>query len=206
MPNSLSQVFSKTPACYLKALGRQSMPEPQTPSSRIFEFYSGTGPDHQGRYLPQILEWPDDDLESVHDYIQWLFPLSERSGFNPSAPVLDRQTIQEFRSRPDLQQNMRASFLRMLAFYGLEIIGSSPPTVSRAPSFATRSGNWLIASNHNHLRVTRILKSTWTLGLETECTALFDCLADIYREESEKDFPGISYETFRFWQSAALGS
>jgi hypothetical protein len=42
-----------------------------------------------------------------------------------------------------------------------------------------------------------------TLGLEPEAIAFFDCLADIYREESGKDFPGVSEETFQFWQSAA---
>ena len=74
----------------------------------IIDFYAGAGPDHQGRYLTEILKWSDDQLESVHDYIQWLFPLPERSGFNMNAPVLDERTIQEFRVRPDLQRNLRA--------------------------------------------------------------------------------------------------
>jgi hypothetical protein len=43
---------------------------------------------HRGRYLREIQEWPDDQLESVHDYIQWLFPLPEPSGFNVAAPAL----------------------------------------------------------------------------------------------------------------------
>jgi hypothetical protein len=55
----------------------------------ILGFYSGVEPDHRGRYLHEIQKWPDDQLESVHDYIQWLFPLPERSGFNVSAPVLN---------------------------------------------------------------------------------------------------------------------
>jgi hypothetical protein len=175
------------------------VPEPPTSSNRIVEFYSGMSPDHRGRYLREIVEWPDDELERVHDYIQWLFPLSERSGFNTSAPVLDRETIQEFRSRPDLQRNMRASFLRMLAFYGLEIVESNPSSVRRASTVTGRSEHWLTASNHNHLRITRILKSMRILGLETEAGAFFNCLADIYRENYE----GISDGTFRFWQSAA---
>jgi Opioid growth factor receptor (OGFr) conserved region len=166
----------------------------------ILEFYAGVIPDHRGRYLNEVLKWPDDELECVHDYIQWLFPLPERSGFNLNAPVLDQQAIYDFRSRPDLRRNMLASFLRMLAFYGLEIVESNPPAVRRAASFAERSKNWLTTSNHNHLRITRILKSMRILGLETEAAALFDCLADIYREETEKDFPGISDETFGFWQ------
>lgn len=172
---------------------------------RILAFYSGASADHRGRHLPEILEWPDDELERVHDYIQWLFPLPERSGFNANAPTLDEQTIQEFRSRPDLQQNMRAAFIRMLSFYGLEIIGSHQPTVRRAPTFTESSGNWLRAGNHNHLRITRILKSLRILALETEALAFFDCLKDIYRSELGKGLPGISDETFRFWQSAAHG-
>jgi Opioid growth factor receptor (OGFr) conserved region len=90
----------------------------------------------------------------------------------------------------------------MLAFYGLEIVESHPPTVSRAPSLVARSDNWLTASNHNHLRITRILKCMRILGLEVEATAFFDCLADIYSEEATKEFPGISDESFRFWQAA----
>lgn len=173
--------------------------------SKIVQFYGGAGFDHRGRPLTEILKWSDVELERIHDYIQWLFPLQERSGFNVAAPVLDRLTIQEFQSRPDLQQNLRLSFLRMLEFYGLEFVQSNPPTVVFAPSFAERSENWLTASNHNHLRITRILKSMRTLGLHSEAVALFNCLADIYREELGKDSPAITAETFRFWRSAIKG-
>ena len=61
--------------------------------SRIIGFYNGTESDHRGRCLREIQEWPDDQLESVHDYIQWLFPLPEPSGFNVAAPVLIRESI-----------------------------------------------------------------------------------------------------------------
>jgi hypothetical protein len=169
---------------------------------KIVEFYTGAVPDHRGRHLSEILKWSNDDLERVHDYIQWLFPLPERSGFNVNAPLLDAQTIQEFRSHPNIQRNMRASFVRMLGFFGLELVDLCPPTVRRAASFTERSDDWLTASNHNHLRITRILKSLRILGLEAEAAAFFDCLADIYDEELAKDFPGISDETLRFWQCA----
>jgi hypothetical protein len=196
VPSSASDI------CALhRTVDSQRRPPLTAPDNRIVDFYAGGTPDHRGRYSSEILKWSDDELERVHDYIQWLFPLPERSGFNANAPVLDRQTNQEFRSRPDLQRNMRASFLRMLAFYGLEVVESCPPTVRRALSFADHA-DWLTASNHNHLRITRILKSMRTLGLETEATAFFNCLVDIYSEESAKDFPGISDETFHFWRSA----
>jgi len=60
--------------------------------SRIIGFYNCTESDHRGRYRREIQEWPDDQLESVHDYIQWLFPLPEPSGFNVAAPVLTRES------------------------------------------------------------------------------------------------------------------
>jgi hypothetical protein len=169
------------------------------------EFYSGISPDHRGRYLREILDWSDEELERTHDYIQWLFPLLERSGFNVNAPVLDSRVIEEFRSQLDLQQSLRASFLRMLRFYGLEIEELHPVAIRRAPFFSVRAGNWLTASNHNHLRITRILKSLSILGLEAEAAAFFSSLADIYNIEGDKDMPGISFDTFRFWQVAVKG-
>src|SRR5580698_3186044 len=87
-------------------------------SNDLIEFYSGAGPDHHGRRISEIWDWPDDELERTHDYIQWLFPLREKSGFNVNAPVLDELTLTEFRKRPELKQNLRQSLQRMLTFYG----------------------------------------------------------------------------------------
>jgi hypothetical protein len=75
-------------------------------------------------------------LEAVHDYIQLLFPLPEPSGFNAAAPVLTRKSMQEFRRRPELQQKMQVSFLRMMNFYGLEVRSGEQLTVTCAPNFA----------------------------------------------------------------------
>jgi Opioid growth factor receptor (OGFr) conserved region len=172
-------------------------------SSRIIGFYSGTEPDHRGRYLHEIQAWPYDQLEAVHDYIQWLFPLPEPSGFNVAAPVLNRESIQEFRTRPDLQEKLRVSFLRMINFYGLEARSGEQITVTRAPNFAAKATVWLSPGNHNHLRITRILKCLSLLGLEAEAKAFFDCLSEIYEDEQNKPLPAISDETMLYWREAA---
>jgi len=165
----------------------------------ILDFYSGAAPDDRGRTLADIQTWPDSELEDVHSYIQWLFPLLEPSPVNPSAPVLDRETIAEFRARPELVQNLRKSFLRMLTFYGLAY---SEGRVVRAANFSERSRNWLWPGNHNHLRITRILKALALLGLEAEARAFLTCLAEIYQEEARKTRPSISEDTWRFWSTA----
>jgi len=169
----------------------------------LLDFYLGLGTDDRGRHLKEILRWPDAQLEEVHDYIQWMFPLSERSGFNIHAPVLTLPEISEFRSNPELRQNLKTSFLRILGFYGLILSMSHPLKVKRALHFEEASLNWISQGNHNHLRITRILKSLLTLGLEEEALAFYVCLEDIYRAECAKSSPGISEATFSFWQRAA---
>jgi hypothetical protein len=162
-------------------------------SKAILDFYGGQAPDNRGRRIHEIQSWPDDRLEAVHDYIQWLFPLPERSMFNWDAPLLEPETIDTFRERPDLQASLRASFLRMLRFYGFE----SREGIGRAANFEKRARNWLRPGNHNHLRITRILKSLRLLGLEAEAGAFLEALQSLYAERPD----AISAETFRFWQA-----
>ena len=64
------------------------MPSPERADSPLVRFYRGDAPDARGRTLDDILAWDDEQLEAVHDYIQWLFPLDEPSRFNPDAPLL----------------------------------------------------------------------------------------------------------------------
>jgi Opioid growth factor receptor (OGFr) conserved region len=168
----------------------------------IIPFYQGVVADDRGRSLRQIWRWPDEKLEHVHDYIQWLFPLPEPSSFNPEAPTLDKQAIREFHARPELRANMRSSFVRMLVFYGFELVEEDPLRVIPSESFAERSRNWLRPSNHNHLRITRILRSLRLVGLEQEAAAFFRCLAGLYGKESSSPEPRISEETFGYWRAA----
>lgn len=168
----------------------------------LIAFYRDGAPDDENRTLAQILGWDDRRLEAIHDYIQWLFPLPERSGANPSAPTLDDATIQAFRSTPVMRDRLRQSFLRMLRFYGLAWADGTHPNISRSPNFPIRSHEWLSPMNHNHLRLTRILRSLRLLGLEAESAALFDELKAIHQ-----DFPGrITDRTFDYWRDAASTS
>jgi hypothetical protein len=170
--------------------------------SLLVNFYAGVGCDSRGRVLSVIHRWSDEDLERAHDYIQWLFPLTERSAFNSQAPILDAEVIREFRRRPELRQNLRASFVRILAFFGFCLQEDEPLRVVPAADFAEQAQNWLTPANHNHLRITRILKSLRLMGLEEEAAAFFRCLEGLYGKESVTPIPRISEETFNYWRSA----
>jgi Opioid growth factor receptor (OGFr) conserved region len=166
---------------------------------RLTRFFGG-GEDDDGRTLDEIVSWDDARLEMVHDYIQWVFPLPERSGANPGAPVLDVATIAAIRGSAEMQARLRAAFLRMLAFYGFVLEGD---VVLEGPRFAAASRNWLHAGNHNHLRLTRMLRSLRVLGLEHEAEMLWEVLRSLYERESATGRRTITAETLAFRRRAA---
>ena len=132
-----------------------------------------------------------------------MFPLGEPSAFHPQAPLLDAAAIRAFRSRPDLHRTMRTSFLRMLAFFGFQSRFTPRLVIERGSDFTNKSKHWFSPNNHNHLRISRILKSSRLVGLEKESGAWFNCLAEIYQTECVKPDPAITPETFAFWRAAA---
>ena len=167
------------------------------PSDPIVAFYRGQRPDEAGRYLAEILKWDDDRLEEIHDYIQWLFPTRERSGVNPSAPLITSTTVAEFGADDDLHDALRRSFGRMLRFYGLRLEAAGRGVaVVLGDNYSERRSNWLRPGNHNHLRITRILACLVSLGLRPCAQAFADCLQEVYRIEGTSC---ISARSFRFW-------
>ena len=99
---------------------------------KVLAFYGGSGCDHRGRTLDEMLQWDNDALEFVHDYIQWLFPLTVPSGFNPEAPELSPDVIQQFRDTPQLRNNLLEAFKLLLGFYGFEL---NEMTVGQSANF-----------------------------------------------------------------------
>ena len=164
-------------------------------NDKLLQFYSGEGTDDRGRGIADIWCFSHAELESVHDYIQWLFPLAERSAFNPGAPLLDAETIRRFQEEDALRKNVERSLSLMLDFYGLSLVANR---IVRAKTFADRSRQWLTPQNHNFLRLTRVLKSLSLLGHASRAKQLLACLEDIQR-----DHPTIiGKTTLAYWCDA----
>ncbi|MEH2265318.1 opioid growth factor receptor-related protein [Nostoc sp.] len=166
----------------------------------LVPFYLGEEKDSQGRTIQEMWAWNFEELEYAHDYIQWLFPLPERSAFNPDAPIVDEEVIQVFKNNPHLRQNLLHSLTVMLQFYGLQRHKSNDGkiVVSQSEDYQNRKCEWVCVFDHNYLRITRILKCLITFGLENEAEAFYECLRQIYREDSDR----IGGETFQYWTNA----
>ena len=48
-------------------------------TAMIVPFYLGEQPDTEGRMINEIWAWDLDKLEYIHNYIQWLFPITEKN-------------------------------------------------------------------------------------------------------------------------------
>lgn len=153
----------------------------------LVAFHRGEAPDDRGRRLEEIWRRDDAWLESRHDFIQWLFPLPERSGANPAAPVLTPEDLATFRADPLIRANLERSYRRMVEFYGLA--GAGEP-VRR---------HWLTPGNHNYLRLSRILRCLTLCGLDEQAGELFRRLEEIYQREGAV----IGETTFGYWRRAA---
>ena len=111
--------------------------------------------------------------------IQWLFPLDEVSRSVSGAPVLSQTDIQLIHINSDAQANIRRSAAWFLGF--LE-----------------RNDQWRTKYNHNHLRITRMVKSLRLLTDDKEAdefkAAVFDLLGD--------DLDLIDRKAVEFWEEA----
>lgn len=262
--------------------GMTSTKPSKTPSkeSLIVRFYDANiqAKDAHGRTQEDMLAWSEAKLEQCHNYIQMLFPVPEGSAFNWEAPIIDREVMDTFRSRQDLQDRLRLSFERMLHFYGFQVateendnektkedtnedakiddsskkvvanVAEESPsaetstttstkskvkqkdeetepngntadndvskptsssntssaqsgyTIIRAPHWRTSFRNWAVRFDHNHLRITRILRCLRILGLQVECDAFFKALKDVFDDPAFS----ISDRTMTYWKRAVI--
>lgn len=150
-----------------------------TAKTSAVRFLTGEGHDHRGRTLEEVLLFDDSTLERSHDYIQWLFPLPEASRFNLEAPVLTAEALVELRAGDAAKVNLGRARDRMLAFY-------------------RENDHWLTAFDHNHLRITRIIRCV-ALILGEEAAQRFH---DEIRALVESAGNPVNADSLRYWRDA----
>jgi hypothetical protein len=147
--------------------------------SAATRFLDGSGVDGAGRSHAEVLALGDRELEARHDFIQWLFPLAEASAAVPGSPVLSAEDVEAIRGSPAAQAALRAGAERMLAFY-------------RA------TDHWLVPFDHNHLRITRIVRSLRLLVGDAEADAFRAAVLERVRETGGP----INARSLGYWAEA----
>lgn len=154
----------------------------------VVGFLQGTDKDACGRTLDEVLTHDDKWLEHEHNYIQWLFPLLEESQQIHDAPVLSLEDVDVLSKDRNAIANQQRAVERMLQFY-------------------RNNDHWLTAMDHNHLRITRMLKSVRLLQSLEEAEAIYNELSELAHKAGDPidlknivywtDAVGLSYEGAR---------
>ena len=145
----------------------------------IIGFLEAKTPDYRGRMILSLWKQTDHQAESTHDYIQWLFPLDEPSRSVNGAPVLTELDIDEIKESSLAQANLAKSASWFLGFL-------------------RRNQHWVTKYDHNHLRITRAIKSLRLLASNEAAdefkNMVFEYLGD--------DLNLIDSKARSFWNSA----
>ena len=148
-------------------------------TSRLVAFLEGSGTDTGSRRLSDIWQFDDDEIDHTHDFIQWMFPLREASGANFNAPTLLVSDIEAIQSSIQCRQNLEKSATWILAFF-------------------ERTEEIFQYTNHNHLRVTRIIKSLRLLHSDQQAEQFKQAVLGIIQARGAR----INPVTVAFWLEA----
>jgi hypothetical protein len=148
-------------------------------AGRVPAFLEGEGVDGAGRSLFEVLAFDDATLERTHDFVQWLFPLDQPSAAVPDAPVLDQADAAAIRASTLAQCALAAATDRMDLFY-------------------RRTDQWLRPHDHNHLRITRIIRSLRLLSGDAAADAFREAI--LWRVEATR--APVSARSRGYWQTA----
>lgn len=145
----------------------------------LHAFLAGHGRDGAGRLLAEVVAFDDAQVEGVHDFIQWCFPLAEASRAVPGAPVLTSAEAAAIRADPAARAGLLGALDRMTRFYaGTE--------------------GWLCSHDHNHLRISRIIAATRDLVGHDAAAAFHAFVLDRNRDAGAP----IDRGSLRYWDSA----
>lgn len=117
--------------------------------SAILDFYTLKGTDTEGRSIHDMLQKDDKFWEECHGHFQWVFPLPEASKKQPNSPVATQDDYDAIGSSPELKMRVLSALGRYLAFLD-------------------RTYKWRRATDHNHLRITRVIRCLCRCGLNDD--------------------------------------
>ena len=123
---------------------------------------------------------------------------------NSRAPLITRSVYDAFRDRVDLRAELLEALRRMLKFYGFNFSAAGPgeaeakAKVVPAQNFRQKAKHsWRRRVDHNHLRLTRMIRCLRVLSCEREARALYCALLKYDEDGVVRD------STKMFWARAA---
>lgn len=152
---------------------------PDSEDEFILAFLECRGTDYKLRRIEEVWAFDDWQIENTHDFIQWMFPLPLENTAQLSRPILSpvgAKKIAESSLALDSLTKSRSWYL----------------------NFLKKSSGWLQKYDHNHLRITRMLKSTALINGPAVAQENYTLVKNI----AGKNFHSIGKVAVAFWENA----
>ena len=146
--------------------------------NKIYDFLTG-GTDHAGRTHAFICDQSDEWIETTHDFIQWLFPIEDERSRGASIPDLTDEEVDLIKDSEEAQKAMLLSVSRMRRFW-------------------SKNQHWVTEHDHNHLRITRCIKSLRLLVGDEEAQKMKVWLSSVLGPNAKL----ISKSSLKYWKEA----
>lgn len=140
--------------CFTDNLGIERTP--------LLRYLAGVGTDGAGRNLETVLGFTNTEMEKVHDWVQWAFPLPEPSKFQNS-PLLTPWDIKRLQE----DERLKANVAKLVNLY---------------LAFLASTTDWLAPRDHNHLRITRLIRFLTLIDQPDEAYRVYFLACEAMRE------------------------
>ena len=166
-------------------------------------FLNGTATDDQGRTVADYLAFDAETWERCHNHIQWAFPSSLPSRFNPNAPVVNILDMLDELSE-DGRENLANLHDAFLGTLGISHSDEEPfdwHTGVHKYTFDGETDFWLKVYDHNHLRITRVLMIL-AYKDPPQAVTLLNLLMDMAIDSAKRPVSAFAGETVAYWYKA----
>ena len=145
----------------------------------LHKFLKNEEKDFQGRFLSDIWNFSDDEIEDNHDFIQLMFPLDKPSeAIDHNIYLKDQNEFLKIQSDLIVKKNIIKSkdwFMELLK----------------------RNNQWRSYSDHNQLRITRIIECLRLLISDQEADLFYSTIISMVGIDNE-----INEITLDYWSNA----
>ena len=143
------------------------------------KFLRNEEPDFKGRFLSDIWNFTNEEIEYNHDFIQLIFPLNK-----PSNAVFNNLYLKSIKEIDSLKQDdlVKGNLIRSRNWF---------------IKFLKNNNHWKSYSDHNQLRITRIIECLRLIINDKEADNFYEEITQLVGEN-----PKINRTTLEFWQNA----
>ena len=145
----------------------------------LYKFLKNEEKDFQGRFLTDIWSFTDNEIEDSHDFIQLIFPLDKPSeALHHNIYLKDVYELLKIKSDEIIKKN---------------IIKSKDWFID----FLERNDQWKLYSDHNQLRITRIIECLRLLISDDEADLFYSTILSMVGKKVN-----INEITLDYWSKA----